>query len=761
MSIKIKSVELFNIRSHKHFLFIPESAGITVISGANGAGKSTIVDTIAWVLFGTKPHGVSKTSQIFRKDADFGKDKCYAIVELYIDDRLLKIERKMVTKGGSVECTVTEMKKNDSDNNITEIFLAGPAVSHAQKYIKQTLKIDEKGFLAAILVQQKQVDQLISATPKERTEVIEKLTGISSITRAVSKANEQSNDLKKTVKQITVDPKTLETYYKEKEKLETKIKKNRAEKEIKETKIKELDDELKTIINDYQTNYDIHKKYQKIIESKDKCQRDIENNKNQLDFYDKEKERLKPKELKSFSDKIYYEIENELKNLRSSLQNENFNKTNILDDNEKNNILINKSNKIIDSANSNNIDEAVERKNRFEEKIDDLTIQKNSLHNNIINDNSTISSLDVAINVISQDQGQCPTCLQKVDNPDHAIDVLTKQKESIIKTVQSNKIELQKTERKIIKYNEALDNVEKLIDAFNIVNECEKRIIDNNEKLIEVNANIITLNNKISAVDKQYVNMSILKNNNESYQNLVNDAKKCSDRREDLLKEMSEIEDELKGVVIVSDDTIEELYNQKESIIEDKNVFDKELNNCENNEILYQAELVHLNEKIVVAEEEKRNYDATLKTYSSAVAVHNILKDFRSRRITDSIPVMETYASDLLNRFTEGKFVALNMDQNFNASVVLKDGSKRPVGLLSGGELSATALSLRLSIAILLSSGNSYNPVIFDEVLVSQDSTRSEIILSTIKEVCHGQQIILIAHNDSINSIADKVVELP
>ena len=60
---------------------------------------------------------------------------------------------------------------------------------------------------------------------------------------------------------------------------------------------------------------------------------------------------------------------------------------------------------------------------------------------------------------------------------------------------------------------------------------------------------------------------------------------------------------------------------------------------------------------------------------------------------------------------------------------------------------------------MLLNQGTSQNLIILDEVLVSQDYTRAEAIIETIREICKGQ-IVLIAHNDSIDAHSDKVVEI-
>ena len=52
------------------------------------------------------------------------------------------------------------------------------------------------------------------------------------------------------------------------------------------------------------------------------------------------------------------------------------------------------------------------------------------------------------------------------------------------------------------------------------------------------------------------------------------------------------------------------------------------------------------------------------------------------------------------------------------------------------------------------------NTIIFDEAFVSQDAARVDSILSTIKDVCDGGQVILIAHNDNIEAIVDTLITL-
>ena len=110
------------------------------------------------------------------------------------------------------------------------------------------------------------------------------------------------------------------------------------------------------------------------------------------------------------------------------------------------------------------------------------------------------------------------------------------------------------------------------------------------------------------------------------------------------------------------------------------------------------------------------------------------------------------------NTYIDNKFTQLILTDKFETFVITENNVKRPVSQLSGGELSAAAIALRLAIALFLNNGQQHL-LILDEVLTAMSSDRSQLILETITSLTNAQ-IILIAHNDGINSFADKVVHL-
>lgn len=154
--------------------------------------------------------------------------------------------------------------------------------------------------------------------------------------------------------------------------------------------------------------------------------------------------------------------------------------------------------------------------------------------------------------------------------------------------------------------------------------------------------------------------------------------------------------------------------------------------------------------------ETMKKYNELAKQIDISIAASTMLSAFKADRIESSIPTLEFFASDFLSKFTGGTFTKLTIDEKFNTFVQTADNIIRPVAQLSGGELSSAAIALRLGIAMLLNPSEK-NVLILDEVLVSMDEDRARQIMETIGSMTNSQ-IIFIAHNTDINSIADKTV---
>ena len=153
--------------------------------------------------------------------------------------------------------------------------------------------------------------------------------------------------------------------------------------------------------------------------------------------------------------------------------------------------------------------------------------------------------------------------------------------------------------------------------------------------------------------------------------------------------------------------------------------------------------------------EKRKGLLSKLEVSSSAVMV---LGKFREHLILSAIPQVTDYASELINKISDGKFTSIAIDKKFDVSVETGDGVVESVSQLSGGEEDLVAICLRLAISVMLSDGTP-TMLILDEVLTAMDSDRAAAILEAMQGISGGQ-IIIVAHNEIIKSIADKVVEL-
>ena len=249
-----------------------------------------------------------------------------------------------------------------------------------------------------------------------------------------------------------------------------------------------------------------------------------------------------------------------------------------------------------------------------------------------------------------------------------------------------------------------------------------------------------------------------VKNRAEDLINARNSIKYLTERLEEIAQEKLNKQIELSLIGALTPKEYKELTKKHEDL---NNKFNK-----------LQYDKFELDKNLVVAESEGKILYANWKNCLKAAEDYNnlskqlelinysmkTLSEFKDLRIKTAIPSLSSIASEILNKFTNGDFIELKLNEQFEASVVTSTGKERSVSVLSGGELSAVAIALRLAIALFLQDGTQ-SLLILDEVLVSMSEDRQQQILETISSLS-SSQIILIAHSQVANSFADKVIDL-
>ena len=733
----LKKVIIENIRSHKYLEFEPASIGVTAISGENGAGKSTIVDAFSWSLFGTRLHGLRNKNYI-REGVDAKEETVQVTSFIRVGNTDFMIRRKITSNEG--ECKVFSYNEELGDWE----FESGPAVTHAESFIRSVLNIDEKGFLSSVFIQQKQVDQIVSASPTERGQVIEKLIGVSAITESTKLAREESRALQKAADIIQSGSLEDEKAKVEEFKVSVKEAKNKLE-EVKEAS-KTLEQELVVLRETEKAETELQNHLDSLNTSLENVKKD--------DSYLKENLKNYTKILKENSD---ISIDYKLKEIIEEELEESLKKERTVQNELNNiNIQITRFNDLFKEL--LNYEEIKDLYNEVSDYYADMTKNKSLLDEALMGLKVKVKSVKKHLELLKSGAAECPVCGHPILNPEEEFKKHTEEQKENKKEFKRISEELEDLEKHIAKMGaeKALyeAELEKALEQTNSEKDFKKAKRDKKTKEAELKSiQLVIAKNREQLAD---INAS------EKHKDLIKTARQqvtlSEPRLKDTNKERIRLEKEISNLNVLPKSTYKVLLKNlknKEDLLVQTNIQKASL----------EGELKLILEKAKQAvsdykrcKEASENYERLHQQITIMNLTNQSLIKFKEQRIKNSIPELTDIASEILARFTDNKFTQLILTDKFETFVITENNVKRPVSQLSGGELSAAAIALRLAIALFLNNGQQHL-LILDEVLTAMSSDRSQLILETITSLTNAQ-IILIAHNDGINSFADKVVHL-
>jgi exonuclease SbcC len=121
-------------------------------------------------------------------------------------------------------------------------------------------------------------------------------------------------------------------------------------------------------------------------------------------------------------------------------------------------------------------------------------------------------------------------------------------------------------------------------------------------------------------------------------------------------------------------------------------------------------------------------------------------------------PEISERASELLAELTDGRYAVLELDENYEI-IVLED--ERPKSVISGGEEDLANLVLRLAISQMIAerAGQPLSLLILDEVFGSLDESRRHNVVDLLRRLHDRfEQVIVITHIESVREGLDRVV---
>lgn len=159
-------------------------------------------------------------------------------------------------------------------------------------------------------------------------------------------------------------------------------------------------------------------------------------------------------------------------------------------------------------------------------------------------------------------------------------------------------------------------------------------------------------------------------------------------------------------------------------------------------------ELNRLTRRLDALETDKRLHDELDRAYS----------DLRTDLNTQLRPELAEIASGFLRSLTDGRYSALEFDEDYNV-VVLEN--ELPKLVVSGGEEDLCNLVLRLAISQMIAerAGQAFSLLILDEVFGSLDETRRDNVIELLRRLQDRfEQVIVITHIEQVREGLDRVL---
>ncbi|MBC8089259.1 MAG: SMC family ATPase [Phycisphaerae bacterium] len=159
-------------------------------------------------------------------------------------------------------------------------------------------------------------------------------------------------------------------------------------------------------------------------------------------------------------------------------------------------------------------------------------------------------------------------------------------------------------------------------------------------------------------------------------------------------------------------------------------------------------ELHRLSKRLDELETDKRLHDELDRAYS----------DLRTDLNTQLRPELAEIASGFLRSLTNGRYSALEFDEDYNV-VVLEN--ELPKVVVSGGEEDLCNLVLRLAISQMIAerAGQAFSLLILDEVFGSLDETRRDNVIELLRRLQDRfEQVIVITHIEQVREGLDRVL---
>ena len=771
----IKSIQLLNFKSHKNSK-LEFSEGTNLLLGHIGSGKSSVIEAICFALFGTFPDAQRKnvllTEAVLNKPNQEDKAEIKMNFEFqgadYLVERIIFFDK---------------LKTNQAKLFKNETLIAGPKVSEVTQKIEEILGINYDLFFRAIYTEQNQIDLFLRLSPKERKQRFDELLELHKFEAMRSSAvavknrvkgifNERKSFIDLMDKQLSES--SLPAKEKELSGLKNSLEKTVEEKNSVKEKISLLKNEVFSL-EEKKKEFTSFNEEKIALESKtnvlsaelDDLKKDASEipSENIVELI-KEKSLLEEKEKQANEkEKAFAKNQNELDFSESQLKEISAELEKLIS--ELNSFLSGRLLKEKEASLNFDLEAEKEKYLKTKEELNTAQFKSNKLTADSGIAEAQIKEEEKHLNELIKAHAFCPVCQNELDKLSKESLIL--KKNELLKSLSSKLKEIQFSFGVAVK-EKALKEKE-LSDSQNSLNNLEKQLIllkSIKDKDNTKTAKQEKLNGLKQRIELKRAESAILKSELESFDLEKTRAKlKRIDKKIEFVRKKGVLEQAKKELVSVEErikniDFNDSLFNAKKDSLsklnEKQNYFDEKIESLNNSILSKENELTELKERLnqkKTMQESTEKLDVLSHDLNIFInALESTQAELREHLITSINEALNEVWQMLYpyNDIKELKIEANEKDYEINALI---NGKLSGIeGILSGGERTSIALSLRIALSLVLASN--IGLLLLDEPTHNLDKETIESFsqLLSMKLPSLVKQIIIVTHDSNLSSAA-------
>ena len=793
----LNSIIIDNIRSYEHEE-VEFPRGISLFEGDIGSGKSTILMSIEFALFGL---GSQKAESLLAKKSDSGS----VVLDFSVDGEKYEIKRTLLRKNSGVN--------QDPKNSWIRIDGVKEPLSPSElkQRVLQILKFNEpadpkaesKIFRYAIFTPQEAMKEVLSDSAK-RLETIRKAFGIEDYSIANSNAREVLSEIKTKSAVLRVkfsDISQLESEINESKemtsKLESEISGKQDWQKILEGNESKKMQELKELQakNNERVKLELNKENldEKIETGNARIatiEKEFVNYEIELKEDTEKLEELleikKPETTKSIPDimseiKRFQKINDDMIKLESEKNSIRQDLTRLK---ERFGDKIDSEKKSIENALNGLLQEkeslakfADEIKEKLE-KVNDQKIQKETLK----------GSLEKEISKFSQLGNACPTCKQEITDDHHHSLVDEKEKE-----VKSLEVELQSITDSFFESNSKSKEIQGKIESYEQEISQIQGIIPGIEEFEAKSARENQLENEIKELEEKLQDsqfegknpveyLTELKDRVMQFEGVTNQMQQIIKAKQKVEKIIVDHEEEVNLItsqVLEREAELEQIQRELDLFVDSET----SVTSKEDELDLLRKDITKVSSTIAASLENLRNQKEKIKEHESKITESRKFET-KYKKFDQFQQWLEAFFIPTITQIE--KQVLLSILQNFNETytrwysilvedptkesridenftpIVNQDGFDQEIGYLSGGEKTSIALAYRLTLNSLMrkeTESMKSNLLILDEPTDGFSKNQLGKIRELLDEL-KSEQIILVSHEKELETYVDNIFQI-